>query len=60
MASGIILCAAIYYVKNRNEKNEEGIDELSTGTLAVQEPIRYYHLKYFGDIDDKSNKASSK
>ena len=53
LASCICLFGAAYFLYNRRAPSrEEEVDELTTSTLSMQEPIKYYHLKYFGNAEE--------
>jgi hypothetical protein len=47
LAAGVCLLAGLYFITHRKPAAQDNIDELSTSSLALHEPIKYYHLKYF-------------
>jgi hypothetical protein len=51
-ALGLASCAALgfslYFISRRAEMAQDGVDEVTTSTLAWHEPLKYYHYKFFG------------
>ena len=60
LAALICLAGMAYYVYNRTEIKKDGVDQLTTTTLRIHEPIKYYHLKYFGGADETNHKKDKK
>jgi hypothetical protein len=54
--SGLLI--GCYLFLNKNEELESEVDEISTSTLTLHEPIKYFYHKYINPLSQNYQKTN--